>query len=153
MKAFTIVEIIVVLIITSIVISASMLLYFNMNKIQHSSFNKGEEEAAFILLTDVIRKDSKEAQSLRFANNELYCIKEKETISYEFAIDYMVRKAMIADTFAFKASSPVIGYVDSAHRIVNSLSFILSLKNDSIPFYLYKQYSPQFFINQNASKP
>lgn len=152
MKAFTIVEIIVVLIITAIVISASMLLYSNMNRIQNSVFNKGEEEAYFVLLTDVLRKDCKEAQSLRFANDELHCIKEKEAVSYEFETDYIVRKAGITDTFAFKSTTPIIGYADSAHLIVNSLSFTLSLKNDSIPFSLYKQYSPQFMIGLDQQK-
>jgi len=152
MKAFTIVEIIVVLIITAIVVSGSMLLYSNMNKIQHSSFNKGEEEAAFVLLTDVLRKDCKEARSLRYANNELNCIKEKEAISYEFAAEHIIRKAAVIDTFPFKTSTPLVGYADSAHLVVNSLSFSLSLKNDSVPFYLYKQYYPQFMMDNVAKK-
>jgi type II secretory pathway pseudopilin PulG len=143
MKAFTIIEIIVVMIITSIVIGSSMLLYSNMNKLQNSSFNKGEEESALVLLNAVLRKDCQQAEVVRYNNNELLCIKENSSVSYEFTPLQLIRKATITDTFPFQPVNVQVGYADSTHQSVNRISFTLLVKKDSIPFYLFKEYSPQ----------
>lgn len=146
MKAFTIVEIVVVLILTSIVISASMLLYSNMNKLQHSSFSKGEEEASLVLLTEVLRKDCQEATFLNYSNSELNCVSNKKTVSYIFEREYVLRKGLLTDSFPFQAVNVQVAFADSAHRALNMVSMTLLVKSDSIPFYYYKQYQPQMLI-------
>jgi type II secretory pathway component PulJ len=153
MKAFTIIEIIVVMIITSVVINSSLLLYSNMSKLQNSSFHKGEEEAALVLLTSVLRKDCHLAEVVRYRNNELLFVKGKSSVSYEFLPLQVIRKAEITDTFPFQTVNLQLAYADSSHQTVRSISFTLLEKNDSIPFYVYKEYSPEFFINQNSLKP
>lgn len=151
MKAFTIVEIVIVLILTSIVISASMLLYSNMNKLQHSSFNKGEEEASLVLLTEVLRKDCQEASLLTYSASELKCISSKKSISYLFLDNYVLRKGLVIDSFPFKAVDMHTSYADSSHTALNLLSFEFLVKADSIPFYYYKQYQPQKLIELTNS--
>lgn len=146
MKAFTMVEIIVVMIITSVVISASMLLYTNMNKIQHSSFCKGEEDASLVLLTDVLRKDCQEAARIACSGTELQCVKDKGTVCYSFESERILRKGLVVDTFPFQVKNIRLAYADSAHKALNMLSFTLMVKSDSLPFYYYKKYFPQMLL-------
>ncbi|MBN2788269.1 MAG: hypothetical protein JXQ69_08110 [Paludibacteraceae bacterium] len=147
MKAFTIIEIIIVLIITSVVVSASMFLYTNMHKIQDSCLNQGQTEASFVLLCDVLRKDCKEAKSLSYVNNDLVCIKEKEQVAYTFESNQIIRKAAIVDSFQFACSLPEITYAKD-QSYIQSIFLTFLLNNDSIPVYIYKTDFPNNILNQ-----
>lgn len=148
-RAFTIVEIIVVMLITAIVISASMLLYNSMNRIQQSSFSKGEEEAAFVLLTDVLRKDCNQSSFIRFSNDVITCQKPKETVMYELNLDCIVRKTASVDSFPFAASNLEVEYADKGQEVLKAISFTFILKKDTIPFYYYKEYGAAFYLNND----
>ncbi len=145
-KAFTLVEIIVVMLLTAILVSAIGMVYTSLIRVQISSFDNAGKEADMIILTNVLQKDCAKARIIYYKTNELCCNKLSGNVYYEFLPDQILRKGINVDTFHYTTGELKVNYIDSAHVVINRIALTIYSPGDSIPFDYYKQYGAEFLF-------
>lgn len=159
-RAFTIIEITISMLISAVVIGMVYTCYSIIYK-GYSVFNiKQKELVEMGQLNQVLQKDFEKAEGI-FQNDEGIAIKNKNTwVSYQIKPDYILRVSTVTDTFKLTTQDvtpyfegrPLTGRseVEEQNRI-DELSFILIYHNEKFPYYYFKEYSSQNLINRNTN--
>lgn len=148
--AFTIAEMLVVLVISGIVISLTMLILSLVQK-QLSIINTNNEKTAEIqLLERVLWQDfNKNSLSFNKKKQELRCYSEIDTITYTFTTNYITRNA---DTLNVSIFNTVV-YLDGAITTNNNIDAIelkLSKEQPNKKVFIYKPKDASYYINNNG---
>ncbi len=102
-KGFTIFEMLIVMVVSSIAVTLSILIWLNLQKFFSKISKESETRTEILLLKDQLREDLKTAQALHMEADGFRLSNSTEDISYRVADDYLVRESeMGTDTFKVK---------------------------------------------------
>jgi len=98
-KAFTIMEVVIAMLLAAIVIAITYTVYTIVVK-SYGSYNiKHGNMAALVRLDELLRKDFEKAEIISKTETGLSCSSGEREVIYEFATDGIVRTSGITDTF------------------------------------------------------
>jgi Tfp pilus assembly protein PilE len=159
-KAFTIMEITVVMLISAIVIGIAYTAFNIINQSYHSFQQKNEDIAVLVRLDELLRKDFARANTVSKTTNGIFVKIGTDSVSYEFESDFTVRTSSITDTFKLNAQDVVTSFeagpitainpVTEQNRI-DELDFSILFENEKIPYSYHKQYSSANLIERNPN--
>ncbi|QEM09159.1 type II secretion system protein J [Mucilaginibacter rubeus] len=145
--AFTIMELIIAMLISAVVIG---MMYSAYAIISHSYLSFVDRNGGTSTVTTLDQRLSREigkAEGITRDGNTLTLTSSKDTVSYRFLADKVIRQKMLADTFkvitesfntAFE-SVPIDG--DQPGKMIDDLQLVLLLDNQKIPYHYHKIYS------------
>ncbi|MHB8208036.1 PulJ/GspJ family protein [Mucilaginibacter sp.] len=159
-KAFTIMEITVVMLISAIVIGIAYTAFNIIGQSYRSFQHKNEELAVLIRLDELLRKDFSRADTISKTAGGIFVKTGTDSVTYAFEPDFTVRTSTIIDTFKLNVqdvtasfeTSPIttIDPVSEQNRI-DELDFSILFENEKIPYTYYKQYSSANLIERNPN--
>jgi prepilin-type N-terminal cleavage/methylation domain-containing protein len=159
-KAFTIMEVTVTMMIASILMGITYTTYSIISK-SYLSFNrKNSDMAALEQLDKLLKRDFERAEIIQKETGGITIKNAEHTVTYEFNPDFIVRTAGIVDTFKIKTEEittsfeglPVneVGSSEEQNRL-DELGINLLYQNEKIPYYYHKQYSSVNLIQRNPN--
>jgi len=149
-KAFTIAEMLVVLVISGIVISLTMLI-LNLVQKQINAIQTNYELATEIRLLESVLVQDFNQHNLFYdhAKQQLYCISPIDTIHYTFDANYVIRNA---DTLNVSISNTVL-FLDGEKGTSNSVDAIeldISSTTKKRTLFVSQRKDASFYINDNG---
>jgi prepilin-type N-terminal cleavage/methylation domain-containing protein len=157
-KAFTIMEVTVVMMIAAILMGITYTAYTIVSK-SYLSFNtKNTEMAEVEVLDKLLKRDFDQAGVIQKTTSSILITNTGQTIQYLFTPDFIIRTAGITDTFKVKTDSLITSFegqpVEEAgpseeQNRLDELSFTLVYQNENIPCHYHKQYSSANLIQRN----
>ncbi len=148
-SAFTIIEIIVAMLISGIVISASYTIYFNFKVLFIETQLEFEENSRILLLQSLLKRDFREADFIKSRNDELIInFADKEKIYYEIEEDFIVRNNQeIVDTFFIIIDDYYIGKLKNNLLYVDEIILYIELEELEFPIHITKKYTNDYIFN------
>ncbi|MES2275324.1 MAG: hypothetical protein V4592_04830 [Bacteroidota bacterium] len=159
-KAFTIMEITVAMLIAAIVIAITYTCYTIVYKSYLAFKTRQHDLVEVSQLTQLIERDMEKGDLIVQREDGITIKGSNNEISYAIQPDYILRIAAVTDTFKVKTEG-LIRYFegqalatkndsDEQNRI-DELSFTILLGNDKFPYDYLKPYSSQNLINRNPN--
>jgi type II secretory pathway component PulJ len=159
-KAFTIMEITVAMLLAAIVIGITYAAYSIISQSYMAYHNKNEDMEGLVRLDELLRRDFSHADTISKVENGILCKIDTESISYEFQPDYVVRHSTIIDTFKLKTSGINTLFENQPVAEINSmaeqnrldeLDLTVLFHDEKIPYYYHKQYSSANLAERNPN--
>lgn len=149
-RAFTLMELLVGMIVSTIVIGFGYGVYSLIYK-QYSSYRTIKKEVVDAMqLNSTLNTDFAGAELISFTDNKL-TIDRKNNLSlyYNFTDSYILRKENeITDTFKIIPASVTAGFIFAdAKAVVSDLSFDSKVLGEPAHFVFTKQYSAEILMN------
>lgn len=149
-KAFTIMEMTVAMLLASIVIGMTYAIYSIVAN-SYNTFNVKNNKMAIVLRVDeLLKKDFLSADLILKNEHGFLFRKGNQLINYEMQSDFIVRSNIAIDTFKVKTDSlsmsfetmplPDVGESERQSRI-DDIKFLVLYENEKIPYNYHKQYS------------
>lgn len=159
-KAFTVMEVTVTMLVTAILIGIMYTSYSIIVK-SYGGFNtKNDEMAALVSLDHVLKRDFERSESVYKTQDGIVLKKDDTMIDYVFTPDFIVRKAARADTFKVQTRDVTASFENMPLSEVQEteeqnradvLGFTLTYKNEQIPYLYHKLYSSVNLIQRNPN--
>jgi Tfp pilus assembly protein PilE len=159
-KAFTILEVTITMLITGLLIAITYTSYSVIVKSYHSFTVKNEEMAVLVTLDHLLKRDFQQAEVISKDQDGIVLTSNDKTIKYNFKSDYIVRTAAGTDTFKVQTQEvntvfenvPLneVQETEEQNRI-DELAFTLTFKNEKIPYHYHKLYSSVNLIQRNPN--
>ncbi|GGH22124.1 PulJ/GspJ family protein [Mucilaginibacter phyllosphaerae] len=149
-KAFTILELVITMMISAILIGLTFTIYGIVTRSYHSFSKKNDEVMVMLTLDRLLRRDFSKAEAVRRQGLKVLIIGQNDTTSYTFDSGFLVRTRGITDTFRvdyqqldskFEGRPPETN-PDSA-VLQDELSFSITYHDQVIPYHYFKQYSSE----------
>jgi prepilin-type N-terminal cleavage/methylation domain-containing protein len=160
LKAFTIMEVTVTMMIAAILMGITYTAYTIVNK-SYLSFNtKNNDMAEVELLDQLLKRDFDQAGVIQKNTGGIVITNTGQTIQYVFTPDFITRTSVITDTFKVKTDSLMTSFegqpIDEAgsseeQNRLDELSFTLIYQNENIPCHYHKQYSSVNLMQRNPN--
>lgn len=154
MNAFTLTELVVALLISSILVAG---VYLLLNMVQ-SHFKISSETAEKVVLISnmrhVLLQDFEKSRYIVSHGNSFSFHSDSTSVTYDFnpsLVSRSVEGLDRVDTFNIRSSEPLAyfnGALAPSGRLVNVLSFDLYLEEDTFQIYLHKTYAAQELMMQ-----
>jgi len=151
-KAFTIIEVTITMLISAIVIGITYSVY-SIVSYSYSSFNSKNENMAVVLrLDELLRKDFDRSQCIVKDTSGITFQAAGRLIKYKFDPDYILRIDLITDTFKVKPDTanvffetkPINEIETSAEQNqIDELNLTLTSQNEKITYHYHKVYSSE----------
>lgn len=152
LNGYTIWEIIAVMVISSIVITLAVSIFFRIQVYFHSETRNYLYEADFVVLSNLLKADLDRARTIRNEGNILNLSYEKSSISYEFNEAFIVREeSQLTDTFHLITDSFRIEIMNGNPLLVRQIEFQVKTKDLVIPFFYSKEYEKQVLYQTKIS--
>ena len=159
-KAFTILEVTIVMMITSLLIGITYTSYSIIVKSYLSFTEKNKDQTVLTNLDYLLRRDFEQANIIRKEPDGVSLQRESGIIKYQIKPEYILREGIRTDTFKVETQDlstlfenvPIndVQTIDEQNRI-DELQFTLIYKNDQIPCYYHKLYSSSNLIQRNPN--
>ena len=151
LKAFTVLEIIIVLLISGIVIALSLNIYLNMEKLFYRILSDGNKYNEIMFFHNRLKNDFDKAKYVKIEIDELIIYKEDwDIIKYNLGSDYLTVSANnITDTLKLKIKNYNFEYLNEESRLISDFSLELKYNNNNFPFYFTKKYSNKVLFEYN----
>jgi prepilin-type N-terminal cleavage/methylation domain-containing protein len=146
-KAFTLMEITVTMLIAALVISIAYSAYLLVGKSFLSYTVKQDEMADVISLERLIKKDLDRAGIIRKAERGISLRDTNGSISYQFLQDRVIRQALMSDTFKVRTENVTVYFEQHAissnetDAVIDEIAFDVLFRQDILPFRYHKTYS------------
>jgi prepilin-type N-terminal cleavage/methylation domain-containing protein len=158
LKAFTIMEVTIALLVSGILIAIVYVAFAVVNNSYHAFVLKNVESADLAQLDLLLSRDFRRADLIEKTDSGLFFKNNNGGIRYVLNSDYIVRTNGITDTFKFKTTrtnmlfeqQPVETGPDALNSRVDELELDLLLHNDKMTFHYYKQYSSANLFEQDT---
>jgi len=149
-KAFTIAELVVVLVISGIVISLSMLI-LNLVQQQIRGIRNNTSAATEIRLLEKALLVDFNSHSLTYdvKQQQLQCLSPIDSVDYKFTNQYVVRNLDTLQVPIYTA----IGYLNGAntvHSDIDALELQLSKENATKKLFIYTTKDVAFYLNNDG---
>lgn len=156
-KAFTIMEVSITMLLAAILIGITYTAYSIVSK-SYLSFNaKNGEMATLERLDELLKKDFRNAEIVQKDSGGIAFQSPDYSIRYEFDPAYILRISTITDTFRVSTENINTTFEGQAVNEVNpsgelnrldELQFDLLYQNKKIPYHYFKQYSSSNLIQR-----
>ena len=161
-KAFTIIEVTIAMLITGLLIAITYTSYSIIVKSYQAFSTKHEDLVVLNNIDHLLKRDFFKAEIIYKTNDGIELKQNNVIIAYEFKPDYVVRHTVRIDTFKVQTQAlittfenlPINDVQDTEEQNwIDGLSFMLVYKNEQIPYIYHKMYSSVNLINRmpNAS--
>jgi Tfp pilus assembly protein PilE len=159
-RAFTILEVTITMLITALLIGITYTSYSIVIKSYRSFTTKNDDMAVVVSLDHLLKRDFERADTILKDTDGIVLKSEDKVIKYAFKPDFIVRTSARIDTFKVDAQEvnttfenmPVneLQATEEQNRI-NQLDFILVFQNVKIPYHYHKLYSSENLIQRNPN--
>jgi Tfp pilus assembly protein PilE len=159
-KAFTILEVTITMLITALLIGITYTSYSIIVKSYRSFTVKNEEMTVLVTLDHLLKRDFDQAEMIFKDQDGIALTSNDKTIKYEFKPDYIVRIAVRIDTFKVQTQDVNMAFeniplnevqeTEEQNRI-DEVAFILIFQNEKIPYHYNKLYSSVNLIQRNPN--
>ena len=152
-RAFTLLELLIGMIISSIVIGFCYMSYSIIYKQYRSYKILKLEMVETIQFNSILNSDFIKAETVVFEGNKLiFNSANRSALYYDFMDNFILRKdGEVTDTFKLSAINVLPGYlaktVQSTTSIVNNFSFDAKVLGETEHFHFTKNYSAETMIN------
>jgi Tfp pilus assembly protein PilE len=159
-KAFTIMEVTITMLITGLIIGITYTSYSIVIKSYHSFTTKNDSMAVLVSLDHVLKRDFDRADSILKDSAGITVKKNDMSIKYVFMPDFIVRNSLKTDTFKVQTQEvmtsfdniPIIEMQATAEQNrIDGLDFTLVFQNEKIPYHYRKLYSSENLIQRNPN--
>jgi Tfp pilus assembly protein PilE len=157
-KAFTIMEVTITMLIAAILIGITYTAYSIIVKSYISFSKKNEDMAVLVRLDELLKKDFAHSEIILKDNNGISFNSDDHVVKYQFNPDFIVRTTTRADTFKVKTgvinttfenqAVNEVSATDEQNRL-DDLDLILLFQDEKIPYHYHKQYSSANLIQRN----
>ena len=149
LQGFTLVELIVAMIISTIVISSTIAIWLTVEGLFKRGMSDTYGDTGTVLFVSCIKTDMYRSENITASAHEIhFSFSEDPEIVYTFDDDYTVRTVQNSiDTFYVGIQDLQIIPHKTLPKVVKSISFSVLLKNKIIPFFLTKDYSNSRLFN------
>jgi prepilin-type N-terminal cleavage/methylation domain-containing protein len=160
LKAFTILEVTITMLIAGVLIGITYTSYSIVFKSYHSFSVKNEDMTVLITLDHLLKRDFEKADTILKDTGGIILTKDNRLIKYEFMPDFVVRIAARTDTFKVQTQElnttfenvPIVELQATAEENrIDGLDFIVIFQNEKIPFHYRKLYSSENLIQRNPN--
>jgi prepilin-type N-terminal cleavage/methylation domain-containing protein len=153
-KAFTIMEVTITMLIAAILMAITYTTYSIVSR-SYLSFNtKNKNMAELQQLDKLLKRDFDRAENIQKISKGIQIENTRQVITYEFNPDFIVRTALITDTFKVKTDSLNMSFEGQSageQSRLDELSFTLVFQKENIPYHYYKQYSSVNLIQTESN--
>jgi hypothetical protein len=153
LKAFTILEVLVAMVISTLVIGGSFLAY----EMTYKQYKHYEEVSSCtneaVSFHAALEKDMENAETVRVTDKGLECLKKGEKIDYDFSGEYVLRKlTLVTDTFHVKNDSNLFSLGSQEQKVsgalIDKVCFRIDLKGEKQEVALSKHYGADGLMNE-----
>ncbi|SDT67311.1 hypothetical protein SAMN05216490_4781 [Mucilaginibacter mallensis] len=157
-NAFTIMEVTITMMITAIVIGITYTAYSIVSQSYMGYQKKNDGLTVLSRIDQLLAKDFAHAALISKTQDGLLLSSPSDSVSYVFALGFIVRKGPVIDTFKIQSgglttlfeTQPISEVsADSEQNRIDELSFFIVLKNGNIPYHYQKQYSSVNLLARN----
>jgi prepilin-type N-terminal cleavage/methylation domain-containing protein len=157
-KAFTLMEMTITMLITAVVIGIAYTSYSIIVKSYLSFHTKNTGLSSMAELDHVLKRDFDRADIICKDSAGIALQKDSTTIKYEFYPDFILRKAARIDTFKVQSQDvnttfknvPVNDLQSTAEKNrVDEFGFTLTWQQEKLPYHYYKLYSAENLIERS----
>jgi len=159
-KAFTILEITITMLITGVLIAITYTSYIIIIKSYQSFTAKNDEMAVLVTVDHLLKRDFEQAETIYKTQEGISLKKDNQLISYQFKPDYIVRNAAKPDTFKVQTQDVITSFENipisevqetEEQNRVDEFGFTLMYKTEQIPYLYHKEYSSENLIQRNPN--
>lgn len=151
-NAFTLAELVVAMIISSIVMATIYTAYLLIRKQYFRQTTKARALDEYIRFRNALSVDFFYADSLKTGDTDgiLLCFKDSSAIEYSFTNEQIVRKSDIAtDSFSIPVKRLDLSRYRTTGALVKEISLTVMSQGDTIPLLLQKNYDAATLIKNN----
>ena len=158
LPAFTLIEVIVVMVISGIVVSASYFCYSMITRQMNLYRSHTDKTLEAVLLQTVIENDLHTSAFVRNETDyELELSSSDKKIYYVFGSNFILRKLdSVTDTFHIHADGPKMTFEkktpEELHTLVDELTFGVRMADSTYTICFNKEYAPDVLMNEEAQK-
>jgi len=159
-KAFTIMEVTVVMLIASVVIGMAYTVYSIVVQ-SHGAFKtKNDNLAVVVRLDELFKKDFAHANMILKDEKGIIFKNQEQLVSYQIEPSYIVRTAGIIDTFKVSTQQLITTFeeqpvtdvsTEEEQNRIDDIELTLLFENEKIPYHYHKQYSSVNLIQRKAN--
>jgi hypothetical protein len=149
-KAFTILELVITMMISAILIGLTFTIYGIVTRSYQSFSKKNDEVMVMLTLDRLLRRDFSKAEVIMRRRSEILIIGHNDTARYDFGSGFLVRTRGIIDTFKVDYQQLESGFEGHPSEInpdtavlQDELSFSVTYHDQVIPYHYFKQYSSE----------
>ncbi|RKR84466.1 prepilin-type N-terminal cleavage/methylation domain-containing protein [Mucilaginibacter gracilis] len=164
-KAFTLLEMTIAMLVAAVVIGITYTSYQIISRSYLDFKLRNERMVTLASLDQLLRRDFDQAEIISGSNKHIRIDKEnKPAVEYEFADRYIIRKAIIIDTFKVTNDSCRMFFekqqiindettetANTEDNRIDELLFNVSYNNETIPYHYNKDYSSENLIKRNPN--
>ena len=151
LRAFTLLEVIIVMVISGIVLSIAMAAFMIMQRQFDNFRERGGDIFQVQRVRSLMAKDLANANLVQSAGASMTLrMPDGQEMAYHFRVGVLTREIMHReDTLATGVSLPDFAYVPDAgpYAPVNNIKFSITIKDKIFPLTFYKSYSAADLIN------
>lgn len=142
-KAFTIIELVVTMVITSIVIGIAVALYLTLDFYFRDTVYEYEKNNDILLTETMIKNDINNSRTITENNTGFYVLTTgNKIIRYEITDNYIIRHTDISsDTTFYNITDLTINTLKHNKDLVNEIVIYIEQEKINIPLHFYKKYS------------
>ena len=159
-KAFTILEVTITMLIAGLLIGITYTSYSIIIQSYHSFTSKNDDMAVLVTLDHLLKRDFTRADIITKTPNGINLAGAGNVVDYQFTPDFVIRSATRIDTFKVQTrdmntsfeNSPISEITDTEEQSrVDQLDFTLIFQNEKIPYHYHKLYSSVNLIQRNPN--
>lgn len=158
LKAFTIIELTVITLLSGIVISIAYFVFFILQK-QYNTYDKTSKiQLEITTLNRLLTEDFQKADSIVSSTNSAFLIYKNELVTdYKFEPNYITRnKSSVTDTFHLSTDNVSLILDEEPVSVpgiwLNELKFEANYHQKKLSFHFYKKYPVAPFITKDNQK-
>ena len=153
LKAFTVIEIITVLLISGIVISLSLSIFLNFEKIFRQLLSDSSKYSEIMFFHRRIKNDFDRAKYITYNQDELVLHNVNNNIvKYNLGNEYLtINTNTNIDTLKVNIKDCSVEYINEESKLITSFFLILKLKGNDFPLFFNKEYSNRILFNNEVN--
>jgi len=153
LKAFTLLEMIVVMILMGLVTGIAFYAYEIISSQYYTYQQSMDHNNQLLLFEKTLMQDISKSEYLEKTTEGFQCIFPDKSIKYDFAGDYVLRTITVPDTFFIKIENDSASFFNktilSAGDPIQKLSFTVLVKEDTLNHVFIKTYGADVLIRLN----
>ncbi|MDP9080023.1 MAG: hypothetical protein M3O71_21565 [Bacteroidota bacterium] len=158
--AYTIMEVTITMLVSAILIAITYTSYSIVTKSYNSFTGKNTDLAVLVSLDHLFTRDFEKANAIVKDSTGILLQRDSNSIRYEFAPDFIIRRAARIDTFKVQNQEVTTSFEniplpglrsDSVQNIIDELDFTILYQKEKITYHYHKSYSSENLIERNPN--
>lgn len=153
LHAFTMMELLVTIVISSIVVSTALAVFVHINTYFSNNNNQQEEINKIISLQSLLNYDVEKAREIYCLSDRVLLTNSESLICYKFLDSYIIREHKAnSDTFTLVSTDLSSEKLDNYCDLIKEVSFNIETQHKQWFFRFYKQYPRSVLFNLSTAE-